>query len=89
MSRLNKRFLRRVSKAPYISIITIIIILPLLIASFILYTKTTTKSIAALFGRVPLCYGLSNPEISVVQAIRYIIILLYLFAIYKNKTIGR
>jgi uncharacterized membrane protein AbrB (regulator of aidB expression) len=88
MSRLNKYFLRKMSKVSYISIITIVIILLLFIASFILYTKTTTKSIAALFGRIPLYYRLSSPEVNIVQAIRYIIILLYPFAIYKNKTIG-
>jgi uncharacterized MnhB-related membrane protein len=89
MSRLNKRFFRKVSKVSYISIITIVIILLLLIASFILYTKAAIKSIAAFFGRVPLYYRLSSPEVSIVQAIRRVMILLYLFAIYKNKIIGR
>jgi Ni,Fe-hydrogenase I cytochrome b subunit len=89
MSRLSRRFFRKVSKAPYISIITIVIILPLLITSFILYTKVITKAMAALFGRVFLCYRLSSPEVSIVQAIRHVMILLYLFVIYKNKVIGR
>jgi hypothetical protein len=66
MSYLSRRLLKRVSKVPYISIITIIIILPLLITSSILYTKATTKSMAVFFGRAPLYYGLSNPEVSIV-----------------------
>jgi hypothetical protein len=67
MSRLSKRLLRRASKAPCISIVTIVIILLLLIASSILCTKAATKSMAALFGRAPPCCGLSNPEVSAVQ----------------------
>jgi hypothetical protein len=89
MSRLNKRFLRKASKAPYISIVTIVIILPLLITSSILYTKAATKSMAAFFGRVPPCYRLSNPEVSVVQAIRRAIIFLYPFVIHESRVIGR
>jgi uncharacterized MnhB-related membrane protein len=69
-------------------IVIIVIILLLFIASSILYTKTITKSIAIFFGRVPLYYKLSSPEISIVQAIRHAMILLYLFVIYESKTIS-
>jgi hypothetical protein len=88
MSYLSKHFLRKLSKIPYISIVTIVIILLLLITSFISYTKAITKSIAAFFGRVPLYYKLSSPEVSIVQVIRRAIIFLYPFVIYKSKTIG-
>jgi hypothetical protein len=89
MSRLSKHLLRKISKVPYIFIVTIVIILLLLIASSILYTKATTKSIAAFFGRAPLCHGLSNPEVNIVQVIWHTMILLYPFVIHENKTISR
>jgi uncharacterized MnhB-related membrane protein len=89
MSRLSKRFFRKTSKASYIFIMIIVIILLLLIASSILYTKAITKSIAVLFGRTLLYYRLNSPEVSIVQAIRHAMIILYPFAIYKSRVISR
>jgi hypothetical protein len=61
----------------------------LLIISFILCTKAIIKFIAAFFSRIPLYYRLNNPEVNIIQVIRRVIILLYPFAIYKSKIIGR
>jgi multisubunit Na+/H+ antiporter MnhB subunit len=66
ISRLNKYLLKKTSKASYISIVIIVILLLLFIASSILYTKATTKSIAAFFGRIPLYYGLNSPEVNII-----------------------
>jgi hypothetical protein len=66
MNRLNKYFLRKTLKVPYIFIIIIVIILLLFITSFISYTKVIIKSIVIFFGRIPLYYKLSSPEVNTI-----------------------
>src|SRR5438045_8550335 len=86
--RASSRLGSSASKAPWTSIMIIVICFPSIIAALTSWVNTTTRSIVEHFGRAPPCWGLRIPLVRAIQVTCFTILHSNPLATHDRSAIG-